>query len=198
MATRYNYDTRNEDDAGNDIAVDSRGNTYVTGLSERGATQADFLTLSCDRDGFIRWVIAYDGGDELDDSGSAIGVDRAGHAYVAGVTSSGYATIRYDHIDPYARSLRKAETASSSPRTTSHPNPFNPRTMIRYTVQNEGYVSLKIFDALGEEVATLVDEHKPEGSYGVVFDGTYLASGIYFYRFRASGLIETGKLALVK
>lgn len=197
--TRYNFEGRNGDDEGYDIAVDERGNPYVTGRSNRGAsTQLDYLTLACDQNGLIRWVITYDGGDELDDWGTAIGLDRAGHAYVAGRTSSGFATIRYDHIDPYVRSLPESDNGFTSSRTTSYPNPFNPRTMIRYSVQIEGYVTLKVFDATGKEVATLVDALKPEGSYDVIFDGSNLASGIYFYRFRAGGIAETKKLLLVK
>jgi hypothetical protein len=80
----------------------------------------------------------------------------------------------------------------------NYPNPFNPSTHIPYSVRGSGFVSLKVFDVLGREVATLVNEAKPPGEYGVVFDGTNLPSGVYFYRLTAGGFTETRRMIVIR
>ncbi|HRI46908.1 MAG TPA: T9SS type A sorting domain-containing protein [Ignavibacteriaceae bacterium] len=80
----------------------------------------------------------------------------------------------------------------------NYPNPFNPKTSISYQLSTSGNVVLKLFDVLGNEVATLVNEHKPTGKYEVQFDGTNLTSGIYFYRIQSGSYIETKKMILMK
>ena len=85
------------------------------------------------------------------------------------------------------------------------PNPFNPTTLIRYSVPNvistEGRnlnVILKVFDVLGNEVATLVNEIKPAGNYNVEFNAKNLSSGVYFYQLKAGSLIQTKKMILLQ
>jgi subtilisin family serine protease len=80
----------------------------------------------------------------------------------------------------------------------NYPNPFNPSTFIQYYLPKTCHVTLKMFDILGREVATLVDEQKPAGAYQVTFDGRSLSSGIYFYRLQAGSFTETKKLVLLK
>jgi|WetSurMetagenome_2_1015567.scaffolds.fasta_scaffold16044_1 photosystem II stability/assembly factor-like uncharacterized protein len=78
------------------------------------------------------------------------------------------------------------------------PNPFNPSTIISYQLPVSGDVTLKVYDVLGNEVATLVNEEKPAGSYEVKFDATGLSSGIYFYKLQVGSLVETKKMLLLK
>jgi photosystem II stability/assembly factor-like uncharacterized protein len=78
------------------------------------------------------------------------------------------------------------------------PNPFNPRTSLQYTVGSRQFVTLKVYDILGNEIATLVNEEKPAGEYEVEFNGANLPSGIYFYQLKAGGYIETKKMVLLK
>jgi len=80
----------------------------------------------------------------------------------------------------------------------NYPNPFNPSTSIQYRVSNNSQVSIKVYDVLGNEVATLVNEEKPAGSYEVKFDAVGLSSGIYFYKLQAGSLVETKKMILMK
>lgn len=87
----------------------------------------------------------------------------------------------------------------------NYPNPFNPITKIKYTIPSvianevkQSLVTLKVYDVLGREVATLVDEYKPAGSYEVEFLGNGLSSGIYFYRLKTDGFVETKKMLLIK
>ena len=81
----------------------------------------------------------------------------------------------------------------------NYPNPFNPTTSIQFAVGSRQNVVLKVYDVLGNEVATLVNEEKPAGEYEVDFSATGgLASGLYFYQLRAGSYIETKKMLLIK
>ncbi|MEW5798839.1 MAG: GLUG motif-containing protein [Bacteroidota bacterium] len=80
----------------------------------------------------------------------------------------------------------------------NYPNPFNPTTVISYQLPVNSHVTLKVYDAIGREVATLVDEVKEPGTYSVQFNGATLSSGIYFYTLRAGNFSTTKKLMLVK
>ncbi len=80
----------------------------------------------------------------------------------------------------------------------NYPNPFNPTTVIRYQVPVRGFVMLKIFDMLGREVTTLVNEERSPGYYEMIFDGKNLSSGIYFYRMESEKFSATKRLMLLK
>ncbi|MGB5848943.1 MAG: T9SS type A sorting domain-containing protein, partial [Ignavibacteriaceae bacterium] len=80
----------------------------------------------------------------------------------------------------------------------NYPNPFNPATTITYRVPVEANVTLDVFNTVGEQVAKLVNEGKPAGSYEVQFDGTSLSSGVYFYRLQAGNYMETKKMIFLK
>ena len=80
----------------------------------------------------------------------------------------------------------------------NYPNPFNPATKIIYIVPETSFVTIRVFDALGEEVSTLVDEIKPMGKYEVDFDGTGLASGVYTYMLSSANFTQIKKMILLK
>ncbi len=80
----------------------------------------------------------------------------------------------------------------------NYPNPFNPTTEIRYQTSEVGYVTLKVFDVLGREVATLVNEPRHAGEYTVRFDAAKLSSGVYYYRFTAGSFSQTKKMLVLK
>lgn len=80
----------------------------------------------------------------------------------------------------------------------NYPNPFNPSTNIQYAVRSSQFITLKIYDLLGREVATLVNEEKPAGTYEINFDAAGLSSGVYFYQLKAAEYIETKKFVLLK
>lgn len=80
----------------------------------------------------------------------------------------------------------------------NYPNPFNPSTNIKYSIPADGNVSLKVYDLLGKEVATLVNEPQQAGTFDVVFDGSILASGVYYYQLITGELNATKKLMLTK
>lgn len=80
----------------------------------------------------------------------------------------------------------------------NYPNPFNPSTVIRFSVPENSNVSLKIYDTLGKEIITLLNEDKDAGWYDVHFDASGLASGVYLYRITAGSFISTKKMTLIK
>jgi len=80
----------------------------------------------------------------------------------------------------------------------NYPNPFNPTTNIKYQIPNNSYVLLKVFDIIGKEITTLVNEKQSPGSYEVSFDGSNLPSGVYFYKIESSGFADTKKMILIK
>ncbi|MFN3345717.1 MAG: T9SS type A sorting domain-containing protein, partial [Chloroherpetonaceae bacterium] len=89
-------------------------------------------------------------------------------------------------------------TARAFELAQNYPNPFNPTTTIRYQIPTAQTVSLKVYDVLGKEVATLVNGRQEAGSYSVPFNASRLSSGMYFYRLQAGEYVETRKMMLVK
>ena len=80
----------------------------------------------------------------------------------------------------------------------NYPNPFNPSTIINYQLAMNSHVTLKVYDILGREVATLVNEEKPAGSYSVQWNAGGVASGVYFYKLEAGSFSATRRLMLIK
>ena len=113
-----------------------------------------------------------------------------------------------DYIEKYSTSVESnlSEVPSSFYLSQNYPNPFNPETVISYKLPVEGQVSLKVYDVLGKEVAALVDESKPAGSYNSIFPPgrageihySQLPGGIYFYTLRVNGWQQTKKMLLLK
>jgi hypothetical protein len=97
---------------------------------------------------------------------------------------------------------RTGNTPKGYALSQNYPNPFNPSTRIQYTIESAGLVSLKVYDMLGREVATLVNGRQEAGTYTVQFginNGTSgLSSGMYFYRLNVGSFISTKKLVLMK
>ena len=95
-------------------------------------------------------------------------------------------------------SEKKTETIKDFTLFQNYPNPFNPVTVIRYNLAVSNFVVLKVYDALGKEASTLVNEKQNAGLHSVEFNGNNLPGGIYFYTLKTSGNIETRKLMLIK
>ena len=90
------------------------------------------------------------------------------------------------------------EIPTSFSLAQNFPNPFNPITTIQFSLPQAGDVTLKIYNVLGEEVKTLVNEYKEIGNHSVQFNANNLASGMYLYRFQAGSFVETKKMILLK
>ncbi len=80
----------------------------------------------------------------------------------------------------------------------NYPNPFNPSTMISYSIEKDGLVKLKIYNILGQEVTSLVNEQKIAGKYDIKFDASHLPSGVYFYKIQSGVFVKIKKMLLIK
>ncbi len=94
--------------------------------------------------------------------------------------------------------VAEATTPSSYVLKQNYPNPFNPTTTIEFSIAQDGFVSLKVYSTLGEEVATLVGEELRAGNYRRTFDASGLASGVYLYKLSTGGFVQTKRLVLMK
>jgi hypothetical protein len=91
-----------------------------------------------------------------------------------------------------------AETPRTFSLEQNYPNPFNPSTTIRYVLPKASRVVLKVYDVLGRDVKTLVQETQSAGEHNAIFDASGFPSGLYFYRFQAGEFVQTKRLVLVK
>jgi len=106
--------------------------------------------------------------------------------------------IDYDGSFEYSDIVEVEVTPRQYELSQNYPNPFNPTTAIEFSVPIESFVELKVFDILGNEVATLADDNYPSGNYKADFDGNNLPSGIYLARITAGNFVQTRKMMLLK
>jgi Secretion system C-terminal sorting domain len=106
---------------------------------------------------------------------------------------------------PRAFTIREANSVNGSDPIArifqlypNYPNPFNPSTTIKFEMPRTSLVNLTVYDILGRQVSVLVNERRDAGVHEVKFDGSNLASGVYFYRLQTGGFVNTKKLLLVK
>jgi len=97
-----------------------------------------------------------------------------------------------------ASKINGKENALQYKLSQNYPNPFNPITNIDYNISNNGLTTIIVYNVLGKEVATLVNEYKVKGSYKIAFDATSLSSGIYFYKIVSGNFMEVKKMILIK
>lgn len=105
------------------------------------------------------------------------------------------------HLIDYPSGVNSNQTGipNSAELYQNYPNPFNPETVIRFDLRESKFISLKIFDILGNEITSLLNEKKNSGNYEVKFDGSNLSGGVYFYRLIADGIsVDTKSMILLK
>jgi ligand-binding sensor domain-containing protein len=164
------------------LLVDS--SEYFAGTLDRG--------VFASTDGGLSWQSV--NSNLMDSSVASLAFDQDGYLYAAtdsGIFKSNTSIVTDVH-----------ETEDRTPLSFSlyqnYPNPFNPSTVIRYQLSSRGFVTLTIYDVLGREVRTLVNDVQQQGSYTVTFNANGLSSGLYFYRLAANNKIETKKMMLIK
>jgi hypothetical protein len=182
------------------LALDASGNVYVTGGSTKDWYE-DCVTVKYNPNGSEIWVQRYNGPGNQSDQGKAIAVDDAGNVYVTGGsygdgTKTDYVTIKYSQpagIEPISKYIPTEYNLFQN-----YPNPFNPATTIEFSIPKSEFISLKVYDILGEEVATVVADRLSAGNHKYTWDTTGLAGGIYFYRLESGSFTETKKMILLK
>ena len=195
--------TGNWSDQATGMILDNSGNVYVTGYSVGVGSYEDYATIKYNSLGIQQWCAIYNGSTNHNDEAYSITIDKTGNIYITGITTPNgdgnwdFTTIKYSQL------ITQISNSSDNLFQTfklsqNYPNPFNPRTIINYELPITNYVNIKIFDALGKEVATLVNEKQNPGSYSVEFNGEGLPSGIYFYKLEAGDFTETKRMVLLK
>ncbi len=134
---------------------------------------------------------------------SDVWLSQGTHSFSANFYFGGFNIAFYDFVLTVSDVEDESNTINEFNLEQNYPNPFNPNTKIRYTVADAYYaspahVTLKVYDILGNEIATLVDGYKETGKHEVNFDASGLASGIYYYQLKAGSFTETKKMILIK
>jgi Secretion system C-terminal sorting domain len=134
--------------------------------------------------------------------GSLIWNDEAIKAYNSKVEFQTVSITYFEAVEGYDRTRGVKNLNSGIPAVYSlsqnYPNPFNPTTNIKYSITKESQVTLKVFDILGREVESLVNQKQAAGSYEVYFNASKLSSGIYIYRITAGDFVQSMKMILIK
>ncbi len=201
------------------ISLDRKGNSYITGQFGDTATFGNIQLDAGDSSNFF--IAKYDGNGSclwakqsaIIDSNSIAGglriaSDTNGNSYITG-SFTGLLTIGNDIITggDFIAKISNTVLGITTEKPTipnyfnisqNYPNPFNPTTVINYSVPRSNMVTIRVYDILGNETATLVNEEKPAGSYSINFNASRLSSGVYFYRMQAGSFVETKKLILMK
>ena len=170
-------------------------NGSVPGITEVFASCANtgFIRTTTDNNGYFEFKVS----DKINDYTISISYVPQGYINDSIIVHPGDTTANLNLTMTDVK-----QPGSNVPKEYSllqnYPNPFNPSTLIKYEIPKSSFVSLKIFDILGNEVETLVNGTMNAGSYEVKFDGSKLSSGIYLYQLRANNYTATKKFLLLK
>lgn len=166
------------------------GQVSAFGISPNGKIFAAGSTVFRSTDNGVSWQ-EFDSGITGTPRGALISM--TGYGYAA--SSSGFfrTTSLLTALEPLPGNLPAGFELAQN-----YPNPFNPATNIGFRIAKAGFVSLKVYDVAGREVATLVAENLAAGSYQYTWDGSGFASGVYYYRLSVGAEVQTRKMLLVR
>lgn len=194
------YDGPNNlDDDPTAITLDTEGNIYVCGESNREGSHFKFIVVKYNPAGDYQWEYVYD----INESSIAHNVwaDVTSGVYAAG---EGIGTNNNQDFMAVKLDVSTGVTSENNELPSSfylgqnYPNPFNPSTTISYAVSSRQHVVITIVDLLGNEIAEIVNEEKSPGYYETSFNATGLSSGVYFYSLNAGSFSATKKLIVLK
>ena len=148
----------------------------------------------------INWGDAVNnGGSNDNEAGFAINHTLPMARYMSGATTvDTFGVMRISTLTDILGVKEIAEVPKTYNLKQNYPNPFNPTTMIEYGIPEESFVTLTVYNVLGQVVTTLVNQQQHAGTYGVTFDASLYPSGIYFYKITAGDYVNTYKMVLMK
>jgi hypothetical protein len=184
------------------ICIDRFNNIYATASVYDTDGTENIVTIKYSSSGEEKWTIVYDDPQNQYQYPVVVKVDPAGNVYVAGVIRlDGWRfadiIIKYRQPNYPVSVIQENVDKYSFQLFQNYPNPFNPSTIIKYQVPEDAFVIIKVYDILGKEVRTLVNE-KTAGYHSVNFNGSNLSSGIYFYSIAAGNFCQVKKMILAK
>jgi hypothetical protein len=187
-------------DWGYGFCVDGEGNSYVSGHTYSEIPPGNYLA-KLNPMGTRLWLARYLPENSILTT-QACRVDVSGNVYVGGTSqrddfSNAVTILKYGQITVSVGEEDLGLPVEFS-LSQNYPNPFNPSTTIRFALPKSGHVELKIYNTLGQEVATLVNEEKVAGTYSMQWNASRVASGVYFYQLKAGEFSQTRKLLLLK
>ncbi len=199
------------------LALDNNSNIYFCGQTYVSTNSGDYLTVKYNSSLDSLYSILYNGPANNNDYATSIAVDTGNNVYVTGFSTNAdnsisTATIKYSQIS----GIKKISGSVPEHFTLyqNYPNPFNPSTTIEFDIppmkgggavlplgkrESEGVrVRLSLYDLIGREVATLVNDNLKPGRYKMEFDGSLYTSSVYFYKLQTESFSNTKRMVLIK
>ena len=184
------------------ITLDSADNIYITGDLDENPSGVLCLTTKLDTAGNQIWETTISAAGYTFNIGGFIALDDSANVYIGSSSwsqyTAGYFVIKYNQISSPGLVKPFVGGVHSYSLTQNYPNPFNPTTTISFSLPSKSFVSLKVFDILGRDVATIVSEEMSAGNYSRPWNADKMSTGIYFYRLQAGSFTETKKLILLR
>jgi uncharacterized delta-60 repeat protein len=184
------------------MTLDGAGNIYICGIAYFDDSLHNYATFKYTPSGIQEWGKFYNGPISREDGAFSVMVDNTGNVFVTGYSehsqSNNYDCITIKYSQPIGIHNISSEIPAGFSLSQNYPNPFNPVTNIQFTIPKPTFVKLVVFDMLGREVVTLVNDELNAGTYNVDMNASELSSGVYFYRIETESFSETKKMLLNK
>jgi hypothetical protein len=185
------------------LCTDRFNNIYITGDSYGENMTWDITVIKYSPTGEEKWVIRYNDQEQVDKLPIAVKVDTLGNIYITGFNLGNNSfpeivTLKYKQPNFLTAVNAERINEYSFNLYQNYPNPFNPQTTIRFSIPKRSFITIRVFDLLGREIAILVNEERSAGEHKIVFNGKNLPSGVYFCQLQSGEFKQTRKFILQK